>query len=106
MSGISEVTRFKTILERFRLISVIVAGARAARKKIIRPTALRKAAVLAEFRTGAVSVEQACRRYEISGEEFLSWLRAFEAHGVPGLRTTRIQAYRPRRPSRGRGRRS
>jgi transposase-like protein len=46
----------------------------------------RKAAVLAAVRSGAITVEEACRRYEISGEEFLAWLRAFETHGLPGLR--------------------
>ena len=69
-------------------------------------TAQRKAAVLAAVRSGAITVEEACRRYEISGEEFLAWLRAFETYGAPGLRTTRIQQYRRRRSSRGRGRRS
>jgi transposase-like protein len=69
-------------------------------------TPQRKAAVLAAVRSGAITVEEACRRYEISGEEFLAWLRVFEAHGLPGLRATRTQQYR-RRPSwRGRGRRS
>jgi transposase-like protein len=69
-------------------------------------TAQRKAAVLAGVRSGAMTVEEACRRWEISMEEFLSWLQAFENRGVPGLRTTCIQQYRRRRSSRGRGRRS
>ena len=38
-------------------------------------TPQRKAAVLAAVRSGAITVEEACRRYEISGEEFLAWLR-------------------------------
>jgi transposase-like protein len=69
-------------------------------------TPQRKAAVLAEVRSGAITVEEACRRYEISGEEFLAWLQVFETHGVPGLRATRIQQYRRRPSSRGRGQRS
>jgi transposase-like protein len=40
-------------------------------------TANRKAAVLAAVRSDAITVEEACRRYEISGEEFISWLKAF-----------------------------
>ena len=68
-------------------------------------TAQRKAAVLEAVRSGAITVKEACRRYEISEEEFLAWLQAFEVHGVPGLRTTRIQQYRRPRFSRGRGRR-
>jgi transposase-like protein len=73
-------------------------------ENVKRWTARRKAAVLAAVRSGAILVEEACRRYEISEEEFLAWLRAFETHGLPGLRTTRIQQYRRRRSSRGRGR--
>lgn len=69
-------------------------------------TAQRKAGVLAAVRSRAMTVEEACRRWEISGEEFLAWLQAFEADGLPGLHTTRIQQYRPRRSTRGRGRRS
>jgi transposase-like protein len=62
----------------------------------------RKAAVLTAVRSGTITVEEACRRYEISEEEFLAWQQAFETHGPPGLRTTRIQQYRYRRFSRGR----
>lgn len=72
-------------------------------ENVKRWTPQQKAAVLAAVRSGAISVEEACRRYEISGEEFLAWLRAFETHGLPGLRTTRIQQYRRRRSSRGPG---
>ena len=58
----------------------------------------RKAAVLAAVRSGAITLEEACRRYGLSEEEFLSWQRAFDAHGLPGLRSTRLQAYRGARP--------
>jgi transposase-like protein len=58
----------------------------------------RKAAVVAAVRSGAITLEDACRRYGLSEEEFLSWQRAFDAHGLPGLRTTRLQAYRGVRP--------
>jgi hypothetical protein len=54
----------------------------------------RKAAVVAAVRAGVITLEEACRRYQLSEEEFLGWQRAFEAHGLPGLRTTRIQSYR------------
>jgi transposase-like protein len=74
-------------------------------ENVKRWTARRKAAVLAAVRSGAITVEEACRRYEISGEEFLAWLTAFETRGIAGLHTTSIQQYRRRRPSRGRGRR-
>jgi len=55
----------------------------------------RKAEVVAAVRGGLISLEEACQRYTLSVEEFLSWQRAIEAHGIPGLRATRIQLYRP-----------
>ena len=59
----------------------------------------RKAAVIAAVRSGAITIEEACRVYQLSEEELLSWERAFEVHGLPGLRATRVQQYRrTRRP--------
>jgi transposase-like protein len=54
----------------------------------------RKAAVVAAVRSGGITIEEACRVYQLSEEEFRSWDRAFELHGLAGLRTTRIQRYR------------
>jgi hypothetical protein len=54
----------------------------------------RKAQVVAGVRAGLLSLEEACRRYRLSKEEFLSWQRLIERHGVPGLRITRLQYYR------------
>jgi hypothetical protein len=54
----------------------------------------RKAIVVAAVRSGALSIQEACRRYTLSLEEFLAWQRAIEQHGVPGLRVTRLQIYR------------
>ncbi|MFQ5956041.1 MAG: DUF1153 domain-containing protein [Kiloniellales bacterium] len=56
----------------------------------------RKAEVVAGVRAGLISLEEACRRYALSVEEFLSWQRLIERHGVSGLRATRIQDYRDR----------
>jgi|SRR5690348_12416959 transposase-like protein len=64
----------------------------------------RKAAVVAAVRSGAITIEEACRYYQLSEEEFRSWERAFEMHGLPGLRTTRIQQYRAPRSARSRSR--
>ena len=58
----------------------------------------RKAAVVAAVRRGGVTLEEACRVYQLSREEFLSWDRAFELHGLAGLRVTRSQQYRRSRP--------
>lgn len=57
----------------------------------------RKAAVVAAVRSGRITIEEACCAYQLSVEEFLSWQRAFETHGLPGLRVTRIQQYRESR---------
>jgi len=54
----------------------------------------RKAEVVAAVRGGLLSVEDACERYNLSQEEFDSWRAAIERHGLPGLRTTRLQHYR------------
>jgi hypothetical protein len=54
----------------------------------------RKAAVVAAVRSGGITPEEACRVYQLSKEELLSWDRAFELHGLAGLRVTRIQQYR------------
>lgn len=54
----------------------------------------RKAEVVAGVRSGLISLEEACRRYTLSVEEFLSWQRLIDSHGVRGLRATRLQDYR------------
>lgn len=54
----------------------------------------RKAAVVVAVRSGLISLEDACSRYTLSVEEFLSWERAIEKHGLRGLRVTRLQDYR------------
>jgi hypothetical protein len=61
-------------------------------------TIRRKAAVVTAVATGALSREEACRRWQLTEEELLAWQEAFRAHGMPGLRSTRLQQYRkPRR---------
>jgi len=54
----------------------------------------RKAEVVAAVRGGLLSLEEACNRYTLTVEEFLSWQSSIDAHGLAGLRTTRIQDYR------------
>ncbi len=63
-------------------------------------TIRRKAAVVIAVANGALTSEGACRRYQLSEEEFQSWQRAYEAHGLAGLRSTRLQQYRDRPPRR------
>jgi hypothetical protein len=54
----------------------------------------RKAEVVAAVRAGLLSLEDACKRYTLSVEEFASWQQLVEQYGVRGLRATRIQEYR------------
>ena len=62
--------------------------------------ARRKAVVVDAVRSGAISLEEVCRRYGLSVEEFLAWQRAIDTHGVAGLRVTRLQIYRDTPPAR------
>ena len=54
----------------------------------------RKAEVVAAVRGGLLSLEEACQRYKLTTEEFLSWQASIDEYGLAGLRTTRIQQYR------------
>jgi len=54
----------------------------------------RKAEVVMAVRGGLISLEEACDRYKLSVEEFMSWERLIDRYGLAGLRTTRIQKYR------------
>lgn len=54
----------------------------------------RKAEVVAAVRGGLLSLEEACRRYKLTIDEFLSWQRLIDRHGLPGLRATKVQDYR------------
>ena len=57
-------------------------------------TVRRKAAVIEGVRGGWIPIEEACRLYNISVDEFLNWERDIDRNGVPGLRSTRYQIYR------------
>jgi hypothetical protein len=54
----------------------------------------RKAEVVAAVRGGLLSLEEACGRYTLTVDEFLSWQSTIDQHGLAGLRATRIQHYR------------
>lgn len=57
--------------------------------------ARRKAAVLTAIDAGLLTRAEACARYHISEVELQLWERAVRCAGVPGLRVTRVQIYRP-----------
>jgi hypothetical protein len=56
----------------------------------------RKAEVVYAVRGGLLSREEAIARYKISPDEFETWCRSVDRHGLRGLRTTRLQHYRER----------
>jgi hypothetical protein len=53
----------------------------------------RKAEVVAAVQGGLLSLEDACNRYSLNAEEFLSWQNCMDRFGLAGLRVTRIQSY-------------
>ena len=54
----------------------------------------RKAEVVAAVRGGLMTLEDACDRYRLTSDEFLSWQQSIDRHGLAGLRATRLQQYR------------
>jgi hypothetical protein len=54
----------------------------------------RKALVVAAVRGGLLSLGDACNRYNLTFDEFLSWQTTVDQHGLAGLRATRLQQYR------------
>jgi len=55
----------------------------------------KKALVVAAIRNGILSFNEARERYRLSEEELNSWIQLLDRHGIRGLRTTRMQEYRP-----------
>ena len=56
--------------------------------------ARRKAEVVTAVRAGLMTFDEACTRYGLTAEEFASWERAIDRHGLGGLRVTRLQQFR------------
>lgn len=57
----------------------------------------RKAAVVAAVSEGLLTIDEACGRYALTLEEFVSWQSAVSSYGRRGLRITKLQDYRPAR---------
>jgi hypothetical protein len=53
-----------------------------------------KAQVVNAVRGGALSLDDACRLYALTEEEYLSWERALDRFGLPGLRASHALDYR------------
>lgn len=47
-----------------------------------------KAAVVAAVRAGVLSIDEACKRYMLSEEEFHLWMKTIDQYGIVGLRAT------------------
>ena len=60
----------------------------------IRWTIWRKAEVVTAVRNGLLGLDEACERYRLSAEEFLNWEQLIAAHGLCGLKVSRLQEYR------------
>ena len=54
----------------------------------------RKAEVVLAVHGGLISLDDACRRYQLTAEEFSAWQHAIERHGLLGLRSTHLKDYR------------
>ena len=53
----------------------------------------RKAEVVAGVRGGLISFKEACRRYNLSVDEFETWIQLFDNHGLSGLRATKVKKF-------------
>ena len=56
----------------------------------------RKAEVVSAVRGGLLTQSEALKRYDLTSEEFDTWLSMIDEYGVAGLRTTRVRHYRMR----------
>lgn len=57
----------------------------------------RKAQVVNAVRSGLISLEEACRRYALSVEEFVTWQSLLDRHGISALQVTRTGQFRKQR---------
>jgi len=57
-------------------------------------TIRRKAQVVVAVNTCLLTLDEACKLYELPIEELESWRHAIEREGMPGLRLTRVQESR------------
>ena len=61
---------------------------------IARWTATAKKAVLDAIRAEALTVTEACKRYDLTADELESWNRKEQMYGQNGLMATQISRYR------------
>ncbi len=63
-------------------------------KNTRRWVARRKATVVLAVNAGLITLEEACRMYDLTEEEFKSWETAMLQHGKEALRVTHLKKYR------------
>lgn len=63
-------------------------------KTTARYTAKRKAQIIAQVHNGEITRDEACKRHNITAEEFEGWCKSLDRAGQQGLRITRLQHYR------------
>jgi Protein of unknown function (DUF1153) len=80
--------------QHFMTLSEVLA---AAQSEIFRWTASRKAVIVEAVCDGKLSGADVEKLLGVSAEEFGSWSRSLDRHGVPGLRLQKLQAYEPHR---------
>ncbi len=56
--------------------------------------ASRKLAVVRGVLYGLISQADACKRYQLSEQEFAEWVRAVSLHGEDALKATALKLYR------------
>jgi Protein of unknown function (DUF1153) len=61
--------------------------------------ASRKAELVAAVRGGLLTLDEACKRYGITPEEFLNWRDSMARFGMVGLHATNVQMYRSKAQS-------
>jgi hypothetical protein len=54
----------------------------------------RKARIVTAVSAGLLSLDDACTRYALTVEEFLSWKDALSHYGLDGLRGSKMQEHR------------
>jgi len=56
--------------------------------------ASRKAKVVLGVTSGLITVEEALEIYDLTQEEYASWVSAISSHGLQALKTTQLQKFR------------
>jgi len=62
--------------------------------KTKRWVASRKARVVLAVSAGLITKGEACKMYNLSEEEFDSWISAVKTHGINALKVTKLKKYR------------